>query len=85
MCLKMSKDIIVCPVCGSTDVVLDENMKFKCQKCGFTWGWEIHEPSQYPEEYPDEYYPDDYEREDEEYDYPDSEDGWTEEEEFWFE
>ena len=80
----MSKKIeIVCVACGSRNIVQTPDGRWQCLDCGFKWGWDIYNKSEVPEEWnPEEWSPED---EEEEENYPDSEDGWSEEEDFWFE
>lgn len=74
---KEKDEGLVCPACGSNNIAksLDVLKRWRCLDCGFEWDEYIYDSRHFG-------FKSDYSNED---NYPDSEDGWTEEEEFWFE
>jgi hypothetical protein len=84
----MSEDPIICPSCGSKNVIQipDGKFLFRCLDCNFKWDEErIHEV---PDKQDFKGEQEQEEKEDEDYGYggeEGDEDAWSEEEEFWFE
>jgi hypothetical protein len=84
----MSEDPIICPSCGSKNVIQipDGKLLFRCLDCNFKWDEErIHEIPDEQEFGSDE--DPNYQDDEKDYGYggeEGEEDAWSEEEEFWF-